>query len=363
MDAHSGARGWFGVKFSEATAQYEAWLGGHTRLIQRDLDLKHERMRATPFEFLRATFYRWAQIWRGECEEAVRGPEVLSVGDLHIENFGTWRDSEGRLAWGINDFDEACPLPFTCDLIRLATSVRFAGLSCNGKQCAAAILRGYTAGVDAGGHPFVLAEGHPALWSMATARLHNPSAFWGKLRDLPLLKQMPAGARKALVSLMPKDGLRWHVGHRIAGLGSLGRERYTAIADWHGGLIAREAKALSPSACYWAAHRRGKRIFYRQILDRAVRCPDPFLRIEQHWVVRRLAPDCSRIELSAFPKERDEIRLLQAMGWETANVHLGGAKSRDLKAGLARLPHGWLFRAAKKMERAVLADFERYSTR
>ena len=27
----------------------------------------------------------------------VRAPPVLAVGDLHVENFGTWRDAEGRL--------------------------------------------------------------------------------------------------------------------------------------------------------------------------------------------------------------------------------------------------------------------------
>ena len=49
---------------------------------------------------------------------------VLAIGDLHLENFGTWRDAEGRLVWGINDFDEAWALPYTNDLIRLATSAR-----------------------------------------------------------------------------------------------------------------------------------------------------------------------------------------------------------------------------------------------
>ena len=48
---------------------------------------------------------------------------VLSVGDLHVENFGVWRDSRNELVWGINDFDDACELPFTSDLVRLATSV------------------------------------------------------------------------------------------------------------------------------------------------------------------------------------------------------------------------------------------------
>ena len=77
--------------------------------------------------------------------------------------------------------------------------------------------------------------------------------------------------------------------------------------------------------------------------------------------MRRLAPDCSRIELSALPKERDEVRLLHAMGWETANVHLGSAKAGALEADLKKRPAGWLLNAARKMEKAVLADFEGYA--
>src|SRR5262249_20118319 len=41
---------------------------------------------------------------------------------LHVENYGSSRDAEGRLVWGINDFDEAGPPPYTNDLVRLATS-------------------------------------------------------------------------------------------------------------------------------------------------------------------------------------------------------------------------------------------------
>ena len=39
------------------------------------------------------------------------------VGDLHVENYGTWRDAEGRLVCGNNDFDETCPLPYTNDVV------------------------------------------------------------------------------------------------------------------------------------------------------------------------------------------------------------------------------------------------------
>ena len=81
----------------KATAKYEAWLAQHLRLLPSDLAFKHAQMRSAPFPFLRATYYRWAQVWAGICPEAAKAPMVLAVGDLHIENFGTWRDIEGRL--------------------------------------------------------------------------------------------------------------------------------------------------------------------------------------------------------------------------------------------------------------------------
>src|SRR5437899_12969313 len=104
----------------QATQGYEAWLGERIPLIRADLDHKHELMSAGPFSFLRATFYRWAQTFPEVCEKLTAAPEVLGVGDLHVENFGTWRDAEGRLIRGLNDLDEACRIPYTCDLVRLA---------------------------------------------------------------------------------------------------------------------------------------------------------------------------------------------------------------------------------------------------
>jgi len=353
------------MKIKKATDGYEAWLGRHLRLIAADLDFKHQQMRTAPFPFLRATYYRWAQTWAETCGEAARAPAALAVGDLHVENFGTWRDIEGRLIWGINDFDEAWRMPYTNDLIRLATSALLAGMSCDYKEGVAAVLSGYGECVEAGGQPFALAEHHPVLRSMAVARLHEPEMFWEKLHALPeVADEPPAGAMKALERMMPEAGLHWRTVHRVAGLGSLGRERYVALAQWRGGSVAREAKALAPSACVWAAEGQGTAaIHYQDIIDSAVRCPDPFVRLLKRWIVRRLAPDCSRIELPALPKERDEIRLLRAMGWETANVHLGTLKPRVLAADLKKRPRNWLLNAARAMEKAVQADFVDYSTR
>lgn len=70
-------------------------------------------MKEAVFPFLRATYYRWAQVWPEVSPGTVSTPAVLAVGDMHVENFGTWRDIEWRLIWGINDFDEAWRLPYT----------------------------------------------------------------------------------------------------------------------------------------------------------------------------------------------------------------------------------------------------------
>jgi len=130
----------------EATARYEAWIGERIPLVKADLELKHRAMSAGIFPFLRATFYRWAARWRALAGDAAEAPAVLAVGDLHVENFGTWRDAEGRLVWGVNDFDEAWTLPYTNDLLRLATSALLAreyhDLKIDGKEAVSAILDG-----------------------------------------------------------------------------------------------------------------------------------------------------------------------------------------------------------------------------
>lgn len=309
--------------------------------------------------FLRATFYRWAQLWPELCADLTDAPEILAVGDLHVENFGTWRDSEGRLVWGVNDFDEAWRLPYTNDLVRLVASVILAvevdSLRHDASDAAATILTGYRDALAAGGRPIVLAERHPALHRMAVHRLKDPEHFWEKLQDCDTVRgPVPSGALKALAKLWPEKDLPWRVVHRIAGVGGLGRRRFVALAEWRGGLIAREAKDLTVSACQWATPGGdGSKVFYRSILEQAVRCRDPLVAVRKHWVVRRLAPDCSRIDLASLPAERDERHLLHAMGWETGNVHVGSGEARRILIDLAKRPKDWLVQAADVMATAA----------
>ena len=66
------------MDIAKATRKYETWLSDHLPLVRADLGLKHRRMREDPFSFLRATFYRWAQMWPTVCAELVLAPSVLA---------------------------------------------------------------------------------------------------------------------------------------------------------------------------------------------------------------------------------------------------------------------------------------------
>jgi uncharacterized protein (DUF2252 family) len=150
------------LNIRKATQLYEAWLAEQTPLFRKHIALKHVLMKESAFAFLRATFYRWMQLWPEVCADLVSAPTVLAVGDLHVENFGTWRDVDGRLVWGINDFDEVYQLPYTIDLVRLASSALLAitddQLALKPKEACDAILTGYKQGIESGGAPVVLAE-------------------------------------------------------------------------------------------------------------------------------------------------------------------------------------------------------------
>jgi hypothetical protein len=349
----------------KATKRFEDWLAQHVRIVGPDLRLKHERISESLFPFLRATFYRWVQVWPEVCSELGHAPHLLAVGDLHVENFGTWRDTDGRLVWGVNDFDEASLFPYTLDLVRLATSAILAAreerLVMKPKEASSAILEGYQRGLQEGGRPFVLGEEHGWLRSIAESKLRDPVVFWQKMDRLPTLRgEVPESAREAMEHMMPQPGLRYRLARRVAGLGSLGHTRLVAIADWKGGRVAREAKALVPSSLHWLNPKQAPgEILYSAILRRAVRCPDPYVQLRGHWIVRRLSPDCSRIELEALGSGRGELRLLAAMGYETANIHLGTVEKRrailkDVRQGKGN----WLLGAAQAMAAAVEKDWK-----
>ena len=283
------------------------------------------------------------------------------MGDIHLENFGTWRDAEGRLIWGVNDFDEAAEMPYAIDLVRLATSAILARARQDerAEQIARDLLRGYRKGLAAPS-PIVLDRRYRWLRRAVVVSEERRRDFWEKMhRERP--KPAPPLYRKLLMKSLPRGHAQEWTAPRTAGTGSLGRPRWIAVAEWNGGEVVREAKALVLSG-WCRAHAGGTRkLRCKEIANGRYRAPDPWLAFEGDIVVRRLSPNNRKIEAEDPALARLSGKLLQAMGRELASVHLGVRDRRSaILRDLDRRQAGWLAESARAMAAATRADFAAY---
>jgi hypothetical protein len=277
------------MSFRDDNDAYEAWLATQCDVVTADIKTKHKRMKESAFMFLRATYFRWARKIGALCPELMDAPRVLSVGDMHLENFGTWRDADGRFIWGVNDFDEAAVMPYPLDLVRLAASTRLAPDLAVGNQAAAeALLKGYREGL-AQPQPALLDEGETWLRPYAVGTGRGPGKFWKEVDGYPKAVP-PSKVAKALTRSLPKGATNISFCTRVAGGGSLGRPRYVAIADWHGGRVLREAKASVPSAWSWAHGGKSQASNFLKLANGKFRAPDPFLEVCDQFILRASPP-------------------------------------------------------------------------
>jgi hypothetical protein len=361
------------------TREYEQWMTSQLPfVINKHLSAKHKRMAGRgsarerkaappPFAFLRATFYLWAVRAQEHIGDhlAADVPRVVGIGDVHLENFGTWRDAEGRLVWGANDLDEATRMPYTNDLIRLATSATLAQLKINRDRIAREITCGYRDALRTGPRPFVLAEHNRSIAKIALQPKTHPKQWWDK--QLAEHERLPRRHEQSVTEVV--ETLRasfadnrvttLSVGTRQAGLGSLGRPRIVTIGEGHGSRVCREAKALLPSAWDWAHGHPDRASQTSALLASPYRATDPYAKVVGDWSMRRLAPDSDKIDIIAI-RALDQTRLLHAMGQELANVHVTNADPHVLLKHLPTNSH-WLSNAAAIMSDVVQLDHMQYA--
>ncbi len=351
------------IPFPQSKKRYETWLKKALgkEFVPADLAEKNRLMAGNAFVFLRGTYWRWAELSDGLLADLPDAPAVLAVGDIHLENFGTWRDVDGRLVWGVNDFDEAASMPYVLDVARLATSAALATTATRAEiaeQCDA-ILSGYSDGLTAPS-PIVLDRD----WAWLRDRVVVPEdvrqKFWKKLMACTT-QEAPPRFRKALRGAMPEKGVAFDTARRVAGTGSLGRPRWIAVADWRGAPVVREAKAVLTSAWDWVHHGPNSKTHIGDIAGGRYRSPDPWFRVDKDIVVRRLSPNNRKIEAASIHGRLHGQRMLSAMGFELANIHLGTksaqtAIARDLKARNAN----WLPKTVAKATEAVMADYNQF---
>lgn len=261
------------------------------------LQLKYLKMRSDPFAFLRGSCHLfYARLPRSGIFRSA--PVVWSCGDLHLENFGSYK-GDNRLAYfDMNDFDEAALAPASWDVVRMLTSLRIGGRSLGLTQRDAGalpevFLRHYGAALSAGKAYWVE---HPTAEGLVKHLLDDlrdrqrkdflaaRTQLKGKRRTLTVdgKKALPASsAQRAKVSSFMADFARKQerpdfyevldIARRIAGTGSLGLERFVILVRGKGspdGHYLLDLKETRPSS-----------------MAPRLQTPQPVWRTEAHRVV------------------------------------------------------------------------------
>lgn len=321
------------------------------------LKLKYKAMAHDSFGFLRGTchlFYQDLPI-DGIFKSA---PPVWLCGDLHLQNFGTFKGDDRSVYFDLNDFDEAILAPCTWDLARFFTSVFVAAHTLKisdeeAYQLCESALKTYTAELSTGKDRTIHAETAGGLVKELLDRLkmrkrkdflNERSTLKGKGRKLKMIDgktfAVSDEARQAVTDCIN----RWaseqpnsqfyqvlDVAHRIAGLGSLGLDRYVILVEGNGfpddnyllDLKAARSSSLSPYALHSQPNWQSEADRITSIQFRFQESPPALLhpvRLDgKSYVLRELQPTADRVNLDdADGKMKRLKKVLNTMAQLTA---------------------------------------------
>jgi len=257
----------------------------------------------------------------GRCGRswATSRADVLAAGPPR-ENFGTWRDAEGTAVWGVNDFDEVVRCVHTPGALATSALLRqYHDLRIDGKRRERDSRR-LPGGLEKGGHAFVSRSiiRRCARWRLYRLHDQRPS---GTSSSRSHVTPCP-GKRAGLAPTRPPEGdVKVRIVHRVAGPGAWGANGSSRSRVRVG--ASRGKRRHSPLA---------GRIHYDTILRRGVRCPDPCVRVDGAWLVRRLRPDCSRVKLNELP--RSARKHIVCIPWVGTQLAPSGARLPRHPSGL-----------------------------
>lgn len=244
------------------------------------LAMKYANMAKSPFIFLRGACHLFYDALP-DTPLFREAPLAWCCGDLHFENYGSYKGDNRQVYFDINDYDEAALAPFTWDMVRLLTSIQCGADSINATRAEAlsasqACLDAYRIALIGGKPLWVERETSDGLVKdlLTTLQERKRADFLDKRtvrknrsRTLILdgVKASPAtDAQKKLVTDFmdnfsstqadPNFYKVLDIGCRIAGTGSLGVTRFVVLVEGKGSpdsnylLDIKEAKpsSLSP---------------------------------------------------------------------------------------------------------------------
>ncbi|MBE9011968.1 DUF2252 domain-containing protein [Pseudanabaenaceae cyanobacterium LEGE 13415] len=301
------------------------------------LKLKYKAMSKDAFVFLRGTCHLFYQDL--PVEDVFQfAPPVWSCGDLHLQNFGTFKGDDRLVYFDVNDFDEALLMPCTWDITRLMTSTIVGAHTLNisdedALQLCQYFLETYTnelaTGKDRTVHNEVSTGLVKELLTQLKTRkrkdfLDERTELKGKPRSLKLIEVKTTPATEAQRQIVtdaidhygdsqknPKFYKVLDVMHRIAGTGSLGLDRYVILVEGNGSpnqnylldLKAARSSALQPYTPYSQPDWNNQAERITAIQDRFQESPPalltPLVIQNQPYVLRELQPTADRVNLES----------------------------------------------------------------
>ena len=90
--------------------------------LKDSLKLKYDRMAKDAFNFFRGTCHLFYEDL-AKAKNLPPSPLIWISGDLHVENFGSYKGDNRLVYFDLNDFEEAILAPVTWEIARIITSI------------------------------------------------------------------------------------------------------------------------------------------------------------------------------------------------------------------------------------------------
>ena len=255
----------------------QAFNAGHNPNL---ITLKFKAMRSDVFAFYRGTCHLFYQDWPTDTPLGAV-PSAWACGDLHLQNLGSYRGDNRLVYFNINDFDESALAPCTWDLARLLTCLHVSAntLGMNDKKATKLcryFLEVYTSTL-AKGHIRPVEEDNAIglarellfqlkkrsrkdfLNAHTTLKSGKRTLHIDNIHAYPVSAEERVHVTTALDTWGAKQqNAKFYrvldVAHRIAGIGSLGTDRYMVLVEGRGSpngnflldLKAETASSLAP---------------------------------------------------------------------------------------------------------------------
>jgi uncharacterized protein (DUF2252 family) len=369
------------------------------------LALKYAKLRKSAFAFFRGTCHLFYQDLPQQSI-ATPAPLVWICGDLHLENFGTYKGDDREIYFGINDFDEGALAPCTWDVLRLLTSIFLAADSLSldlvaAKKLARTYLSHYVNTLKLGKSEIIIemnADGIvKALLTELTQRkrrdlLAERTEITENRRHLKFdaSKILSISAQRTnCVTRAIEDWAQTQpnpdfyevldVGFRVAGTGSLGLDRYLILVTGKGSpdrnyLLDFKQQPLSALQPYLATQptwtNQATRVMQiQQLVQSAPPALTAAIEFDSNsYLLRELQPTQDKINLKPDEITPTQLeQLIVTMARVTASAHVHGSGKFGAASATELIAFGYdltwqqdLLNYARNYARQVELDYQSY---